>query len=76
MYQILVTTTTTSAVATTRTITPTTTLADVSTLVTKPDCYHQCNSCGVMYYCVGTRQKCKLPFSNFTTKCILCINRY
>lgn len=73
----MVITTTTSAVATTQTTTPTTTsLPDVSIIVTKPDCYHQCSTCGVMYYCVGTRQKCKLAFSNFKTKCILCINRY
>jgi hypothetical protein len=44
--------------------------------VAKPDCSHQCNTCGIMYDCAETRQNCKLPFSSFKTKCVLCVNRY
>ena len=35
-------------------------------------CYHQCNTCGIIFDCVETRQKCKLPFSSYKTKCVSC----
>ena len=38
-------------------------------------CYHQCNTCGIIFGCDETRQKCGLPFYNNKIKCSLCASR-
>ena len=47
-------------------------IAGISTTGIQLVCYHQCRTCGIIYDCVETRQKCKLPFSDFRTKCFVC----
>ena len=40
-------------------------------------CYHQYNTCGIIFGCDETRQKCGLPFynNNNNNKCSLCASR-